>query len=181
MGNEYEKFQIGHTGVDSSTLGRPTQSRSLHEKLSNWNAMYVGARMPATVSGSPGIGDYTRTVLSFESKDDLSDWSVIVPQWQHAERDENPYIVGSTVKRFRDDQFFRTLMEHAPFVTGMDALGDYSAAAPAFIDIPKFDVSDTDVALADNMTYGKNYPTEGWRTYGGKYDFQRAGFNWWGA
>ncbi len=174
MGNEYEKFQIGHTGVDSTTLGRPTQSRSLHEKLSSWNAPYVDARMPASQ-------DYTRTVLSFESKDILSDWSAIIPQWQYAERDQNPYHAGSSLKRFRDDQFFRTLMEHAPFVTGMDALGDYSAAAPAFIDIPKFDVSDTDVAQPDNMTYGKNYPTEGWRSYGGKYDFLRKGFPWWGA
>jgi hypothetical protein len=173
MANEYEKYQIPQTGVDSSTLGRPTQSRSLHEKVSNWNAPYVDARMPASQ-------DYTRTVLSFQSKDELSDWKSVVPVWQFAEENTNPYVVGSTVKRFRDDQFFRTLMEHPSFVTGMELLGDYSAATPAYIDLPKFDVMDTK-AVAGSMTYGENYPTEGWRSYGGKYDFQRVGFDWWGA
>jgi hypothetical protein len=169
MGNEYEKYQIPQTGVDSSTLGRPTQSRSLHEKVSNWNAPYVDARMPASQ-------DYTRTVLSFKSKDELADWSVVIPVWQFAEKDQNPYMVDSTVKRFRDDQFHRTLMEHPSFYTGMDALGDYSASTPSYIALPTFDVMDTKV-VNSGMVAGKNYPTEGWRSYGGKYDFQRAGFD----
>ncbi len=172
MGNEYEKYQIPQTGVDSSTLGPATLHRSLHEKMSDWNAKYTDPRMPASQ-------DYTRTVLTYESKDELADWSIVVPEWQHAERNENPYVAGSTVKRFRDDQFFRTLMEHPSFVTGMELLGDYSSATPAYIDLPKFDVMDTNV-VNGSMTYGKNYPTEGWRSYGGKYDFVRPGFNYQG-
>lgn len=166
MGNQFEKFQIPHTGVDSTTLGRPTQSRSLHEKVSNWNSTYVDSRMSS---------DYTRTVLGFKSKDELADWSAIVPEWQYAERDENPYLIGSTIKRFRDDQFFRMDMEHPVFTTGLDSLGDYSAGTPASIDKPSFDVMDRNLVDPDGLTAYKNWPTEGWHSYGGKYDFVRPG------
>lgn len=169
MGNEYEKYQIPAVGVDSSTLGRPTQNRSLHEKVSNWNAPYVDNRMSSDM-------DYTRTVLSFKSKDELADWSAVVPEWQYAERDANPYLAGSSIKRFRDDQFFRMTMEHPVFMTGLDALGDYAPGTPASIDPPKFDVMDRSVVDPDGLTHYKNWPTEGWHTYGGKYDFVRPGF-----
>jgi len=153
---EYEKYQIPHTGVDSTTLGVPTQSRSLHEKMSNWNAPYVDARMPASQ-------DYTRTVLSYQFKDDISDWHAVVPEWQYAERDENPYVLNSSVKRVRDDQFFRMFMSND---RGTE------------IDPPKFDVMDTKVASAAGMTSGKNYPTEGWKSYGKKYDGNQPYVGW---
>lgn len=177
--NEWNFWQIPHVGVSEPDRAAYTRTdtfttirRALDMKISNFGALWVGNRMDQDV-------DYTRTQLTFITKDDLSDWSTITedPGLGHnsglrgTSIEQNPYIWGSTVKRFRDDQFFRMNMEHYPYRSGMEDFGDYSADEPASIDKPTFDVMDTDVAQADGMNAYKNYPTEGWRSFGGKYDF----------
>jgi hypothetical protein len=76
----------------------------------------------------------------------------------------------------RDDQFFRMKMEHPQTSPTLLADDNFSSLYPAgtstYIDDPTFDVMDTDVAQAEGMNAYKNYPTEGWRSFGGKYDFQ---------
>jgi hypothetical protein len=67
----------------------------------------------------------------------------------------NPFIIGSTVKKVNDDQAWRLNM---------------SNNNGTFVDVPGADVMDTK-AILGTMTIGKNYPSEGWRSFGGKYDF----------
>ena len=175
--NEWNFWQIPHVGVSEPDRDAYTRTdvfttirRAADMKISNFGSLWVGPRMS---------DDYTRTELTFITKDDLADWKVQTedPGLGHNSGlrgttiEQNPYIWGSTVKRFRDDQFFRMNMEHYPYRTGLEDFGDYSAAEPASIDKPTFDVMDTDVAQAEGMNQYKNYPTEGWRSFGGKYDF----------
>jgi len=153
----FDFFQIPHTGVDepdrvaARTDVNTTIRRALDMKISNFGAMNVGARMSS---------DYTRTVLYFANKDNSSDVNLIRPEWQYAERNENPLVWGQTLKYVRDDQFSRLIM---------------STIAGAQVDPPKFDVMDAKertaagIIAAANATL-KNWPSEGWRSYGGKYD-----------
>jgi hypothetical protein len=101
-------------------------------------------------SGGRMSTDYTRTLLDFEDKTDLENK---VPAWLDAESNENPYVAGSTVKRVLDDQAFKMTVDD--------------------ITTPGMDVSDTQ-AVSGAMTKGINYPTEGWRSFGGKYDFSES-------
>lgn len=164
--NEWTFYQIPHTGVPQPDLegdyARTDTSipirREMNMAISNFGAKFIGSRMPSTQ-------DYTRTQLVYKSKDELADWSVITEDGGAGGRtglrsvtvENNPYVWGSTVKKVRDDQFFRMTMDH-------DSTGNG-------IEKPAFDVMDTDVASADGMNAYKNYPTEGWRSFGGKYDF----------
>lgn len=163
--SEYNFYQIDHTGVsepDRDTDARTDQAvpirRALDSKISMFGSNFVGARMGT---------DYTRTDLSFKSKDELLDHNVLTEDTGMGSNvagrgvsvDHNPYLVGSTVKRVRDEQSFRMGMS--------DNRG-------TSVGEPKFDVSDTDVVDASGMVAGKNWPTEGWRSYGGKYDFHEA-------
>lgn len=181
--NEWNGWQIPHTGVTSiSGIDWPARSdtaipirRELDEKMSNFGALNIGNRMAQSV-------DYTRTVLTYISKDDLSNWKVITADdgpgrlvgMRGTTVDHNPYLWGSTVKKFRDDQFFRMDMEHP--VTSSGLLNDsslaslYPAGTPADIAKPTFDVMDTN-EVSSGMDQYKNYPTEGYRSFGGKYDF----------
>jgi len=143
-GNEYDFFQIPKSGVDDTTLGVGVQTRSADMKISDFNASYVGLRKG---------NDYTRTTQGFVEKEASSHWASIIPEWQYAERDENPYLEGSTVKKVRDDQFIRLGM---------------AKDSGAFFSVPKSDTSDTKQAEADVKVY---MPIEGWRSFGGKHDF----------
>ena len=155
----FDNFQIPQTGVPEPDLDVQTRTdvkipirRSVDMKVSNFGALAVGAVIDS---------DYTRINLGFKAKDDSSDWSVIKPEWQFAERNENPLVAGSSIKYTRDDQFIRMSM---------------STIAGAEIAKPSFDVMDTDLITAEGMVAFsnatiKNWPTEGFRTFGGKYDF----------
>jgi len=124
-------------------------------KMSNFGADVVGPRMDS---------DYTRTSLGFADKDNLSDQNVITEDTGIGQNvdgrsiniEHNPYLIGSSLKRTRDDQLFRMEMT--------DNRG-------TSIDMPKFDVMDRKVLDATGMVAGKNWPSEGWRSFGGKYDF----------
>jgi hypothetical protein len=174
--NEWNGWQIPHTGVAANAETEFVRTdvmtpfrRKSDMRISNFGALFLGNRMD---------DDYTRTVLTYISKDVLSDWKVQTedPGLGHNSGlrgttiDQNPYLWGSTVKRFRDDQFFRMDMEHYPYRTGMEDFGDYAPGEPTSIDKPMFDVMDTNL-VHSGMDEKKNYPTEGWRSFGGKYDF----------
>lgn len=150
MGNDYDFFQIDHTGVDSSTQGNPVQTRDLDMKISMFGAMNTGLR---------DSNDYTKTSRGFKFKDNLSDWSSITPPpfVMDGEYDENPYVLDSTTKRIRNDQFIRM---------GMTNNGTANA-----VDYPGHDVSDRKMAAPSTTVY---LPREGWRSFGGKYDFSIA-------
>ena len=175
-----EKFyfdfnQIPQTGVQepdltASGIARSDSNiairRTVGMKIANFGALEVGARLST---------DYTRTnTMAFSSKDDLSDVNVLTEDTGIGSNvrlfgitvNHNPYLSGSTVKLTRDDQFVRMTMS-------MDS-GTSSAAGQ--IDLPKFDVMDTKDSTAAGIiattNYDmKNWPAEGWRTFGGKYDF----------
>jgi hypothetical protein len=168
--SEYDFYQIDATGVSeveltASGVARTDTSTSIRRtfdsKIANFGALNVGDRMGA---------DYTRTVLDFESKDNLLDHNVITEDTGMGQNiggrainvDHNPYIVGSTINRVRDDQFFRLGLS-ATTVSGSGTTG-------ATMELPGFDVMDTNVTIS-GMVAGKNWPTEGWRSLGGKYDF----------
>lgn len=166
--SEWSFFQIPHVGVpepDRDSWARDDTSttirRPLDMKMSYFRSNFVGPRM---AQGQ----DYTRTELFFKDKDNLSDISVLTEDSGMGYRlglrgvtiEENPYVWGSTVKRVRDDQFFRMTMDNN--TTGNE------------VEQPSFDVMDTDAVTAEGMvalSLYKNYPTEGWRSFGGKYDF----------
>lgn len=151
--SQFDFYQIPAVGVDEPELDTARSvtnipiRRAVSEKVSNFGSLAVGNRMSS---------DYTRTDLTLKTKDELADWKRITDFDQDAERNEKPYVLGSTVKRVRDDQFFRMTMSNN---RGLQ------------LDQPKKDVSDTDVVSASGMVAGKNWPTEGWRSFGGKFDF----------
>lgn len=161
--NEWGFYQIPHSGlmdIETEHVRTGTSNifrRTTAEKLSNFGALWVGDRMAVGT-------DYTRTVLDFQTKDELGDWHAQTEDTgvgsnvagRSVNVDHNPYVVGSTVKKVRDDQFFRMGMD--------DNAGNY-------IDQPNFDVMDQKESSAAGMEAYKNYPSEGWRSFGGKYDF----------
>ena len=148
-GNEYNYFQLSPIDVANMTnAGAGQQTRSVHMRMSNFGALAFG-----TANSS----DYTIKTKEFSSKLENQRSREFEDS---ALANENPLVAGSTVKYSRDDQFFRSGMS-----TG--------AGAGGFISVPRKDVMDTNV-VTGSMTSGKNYPTEGWRSFGGKYDFAVA-------
>lgn len=156
----FDNFQIAATGVEEQDLEDQTRTdantpirRLADMKISSFGALTIGARIS---------DDYTRVNFGFMAKDDSSDWSTIKPEWQFAEMNENPLVAGSTVKYTRDDQFIRMGM---------------SKDSGSQINQPTFDVMDTNLITAEGMiaftnASVKNWPSEGFRTFGGKYDFE---------
>lgn len=165
--SEYDFYQIDATGVSESDRDDYTRTdisttirRASDSKISLFGTNNVGARRAS---------DYTKTALDFQSKDELADYAVQTADTGMGQNVSgrgitiihNPYVLGSTVKKVRDDQFFRMTMSN-----------DRGAS----IDAPKFDVMDTNLVDASDMVAGKNWPTEGWRSYGGKYDFSYVSY-----
>lgn len=167
--SEYDFYQIDHVGVDESdrTAARTDKGvvirRAKDTKISNFGAGNVGSRMAT---------DLTRTVLDFEAKDELSAVDVITEDsgfgsnvpGRSTNVDRNPYIAGSSVKRVRDEQAFRLGMADNRGVS---------------ISEPDFDVMADNTIRTSSMNAvavaamaGKNWPTEGYRSFGGKYDFE---------
>jgi len=164
----FDFFQIPHVGVVEPDLVAQTRTdvnttirRPANMKLSNFGAYSVGARLSE---------DYTRVNLGFKAKGESEDWSVMVQDTgvgsNVAGRGvtiiHNPLIAGSSIKYTRDDQFIRMTMSRNTDATNIDP--------------PKFDVMDENVSSAAGInatSYAsiKNWPTEGWRSLGGKYDF----------
>jgi len=150
--SEFSFYQIDAVGPDQPDTERGTTVttspilRGFDSKISNFGILNVGNRMAS---------DYTRTNLVFETKDTLSNWEYITGAEQDADIELNPYVLGSSIKHVRDDQFFRMGMSNQEGES---------------VELPKFDVGDTK-EVSGELTTGKNWPSEGWRSFGGKYDF----------
>lgn len=164
----FDFFQIPATGFEEPDLVSQTRTdtsttirRPFNMKMSNFGAMNVGSRMSA---------DYTRTTLGFKSKGESEDINVITADTGIGQNvrlfgvtvGHNPFVVGGSVKYVRDDQFIRMTMSK-----DTDSVN---------VDPPKFDVMDTKEStaegiIADGNAALKNWPSEGWRSLGGKYDF----------
>ncbi len=156
---QYAFFQIPHTGVDSSTLGNPVQTRDLDMRMSNFGALWV----------ADGVGrssaDYTKVNYGFEAKGEMEGAAQfgLHDVVQDAEKNENPLVWDSTVKYTRNDEMFKMGMD-------TDDTGDKSKSYG--VAFPQKDVMDTKLVDASGMATQRNYPTEGWRSFGGKYDFE---------
>ncbi len=168
----FDFFQIPHVGVGEPDLDSQTRTdvkvairRPVDMKMSNFGSKNVGARMST---------DYSRTVLSFKSKDELGDMNVLTENAGVGSNvgvrgttvNHNPLLSGSTVKYTRDDQFIRMTMSKDT--------GDNTTAT--YVGFPSFDVMDTNTTsaagiVADANAAVKNWPSEGFRSFGGKYDF----------
>lgn len=153
--SEYDFFQvsIGTTGPDADEVSYVRSSSGIvNKKPFSQKMSYFGSLSTDAALAT----DYTRTSLGFASKDNLSDWHAIGKFEQDYDTIDNPFIWGSSIKYVRDDQFIRMGMTKD---NGAD------------IAMPKFDVMDTKEVQASGMVAGKNWPSEGWRSFGGKYDF----------
>lgn len=171
----FDFHQIPHVGVHEPETdvvradgpsGKTVIRRPFAMKMSNFGALDVSNRLS---------WDYTRTnTMSFKAKGESEDINVITEDTGMGQNvrlfgvtvNHNPYLVGSTVKLTRDDQFLRMTMSKD---TG-------TSTAATQVDLPKFDVMDTNERTAEGMaltanTAIKNWPSEGWRSFGGKYDF----------
>jgi len=146
MSNEYDFFQIspGSVASDWVTGSNQQQLRRFGTRMSNFGALNFGARMSV---------DYTRT--TFDNAHEENPQKAVGAGFgtDRAEFEYNPYVWGSSVKRTLDDKMTKM---------GMGS-----------IDQPRADVSDRQEVNASGMVSGKNYPSEGWRSFGGKYDFHK--------
>ncbi len=132
--------------------------------ISNFGALNTGARLSS---------DYTRTnTMVFKAKGESEDWVKITEDTgigsnvaaRSMNVNHNPHIWGDSIKYIRDDQFIRMTMSNNN--------------EGAQVDPPKFDVMDSKERSAEGINAlgqpFKNWPTEGWRSLGGKYDFETA-------
>ena len=168
----FDLFQIPHTGVSEPDLVtartdvNTTIRRPIDMKISNFGALGVGSRLSS---------DYTRVnTMTFKFKGESEDWAKITEDTGIGQNvglfgvnvNHNPYVVGSSVKYVRDDQFIRMTMSRN---TG-------TSTTATEVDPPMFDVMDskerTAVGINESTNANiKNWPSEGWRSFGGKYDF----------
>lgn len=167
MGNEWEFYQIPHVGVPepdrdayTRTDVKTTIRRALDMKMSNFGALWVGKRR---------TNDYTKVDYGFEAKAILEGAAEFgIHTWtQDAEKNENPLVWGGTLKYTWNDEMFKMGMDTDDSV--LRAGGSKSKSYP--VSFPKYDVMDTKLVDAVGMTTKKNWPSEGWRSFGGKYDF----------
>jgi hypothetical protein len=166
----FDFYQIPQTGVVEPDLAAARAGvdvsirRAVDMKMSNFGALNTGARLSS---------DYTRTnTMAFKAKGESEDWVVITADTgigsnvasRSSSVNHNPLIWGSTIKYVRDDQFIRMTMSNN--------------SEGAQIDPPRFDVMDSKERSAEGINAlgqpFKNWPTEGWRSLGGKYDFETA-------
>jgi hypothetical protein len=160
MAYNWDFFQIPHVGVPEpdidgeyarTTLGTHIR-REFGMRMSNFGSQVTTIRVS---------DDYTRTQLGFKAKGELENPKVTYGLGLNNDptANHNPYVWGSTVKRVRDDEMVKMTM---------DSRNLHGA------DQPDMDVMDTKVVQADGMTAPKKYPTEGWSSFGGKYDGYEA-------
>jgi len=173
----FDFHQIPQVGVDEpelkgdyvradGTYGKTVIRRPVAMKISNFGSLEVSNRLG---------WDYTRTdTMAFKAKGELEDINVITADTGIGSNvrlfcvtvNHNPYLWGNSVKYTRDDQFIRMTMSKD---TG-------SSTAATQVDLPKFDIMDENERTAEGILATSNYtmknwPSEGWRSFGGKYDF----------
>lgn len=159
----FNNFQIPQTGLAEIGPTGDQQTRNADAKVSNFGALAYGVR---------NSGDYTKLTFGFKAKDELQNPEIpaFYPtgnagNWGGAIN--NPYVVGSTVKRIRTDEF------------NIMGLGSRNSEG---VERPTYDVMDTDLVWNTTMSgltasgIALNFPTEGWTSFGGRtggpYDYQ---------
>lgn len=150
-------FQIPHAGIEATNNGIGAQmSRGSNERISNFGALSYGVRSSV---------DYTKVTTGFKSKDELQNPAIpaFYPtgnagNWGGGGVVNNPYIVDSTTHKTRHDEF------------NVMTLGSRNSMG---VEQPAFDTMDT--SLVWNTVSGTtvsglaaNFPTEGWKTFGGR-------------
>ena len=156
MSNEHDFFQLdpGSIGQDWKGGKQARQMRSPGNVIANYEALKYG---------SARSDDYTRVVFDNAHEENPERVLGIGFGTDMGWYNYNPYVWNSTVKRYLDDQFHMMMMQHnAKLYVGADH------------SVFHMDVSDKDEVDASGMQQYKNYPSEGWRSFGGKYDFEEA-------
>lgn len=147
MSDEYDFFSIdpGALGDDWKGGSEGQAFRPFETRISNFGALNRGARSST---------DYTRT--TFDNAIEVNPEAVpgVGFGTDRGFYDYNPFVWGGSIQR-----------------TLMDRLHKMGLGG---IDIFHVDVSDKKEVNASGMSQYKNYPSEGWNSFGKKYDKQRA-------
>jgi len=175
-GDQYDNFAFdpGTVGEDWLAGSRPAYDiRPMAARLSRWNVDYNGPRVSV---------DYTRTSLGFAFKDTMENPEVVPGIGYGTDfgyYNYNPMISGVAIAHLRmlNDSMFVMGMYHG----GLNLSG-YNDDGTS-INQPRYDVMDrkeTDAVATASGTATKNYPSEGWYSFGKKYDKERvwAGNTW---
>ena len=166
-GNEYDNFSFdpATVGSDWKFGSQPAYDmRPIASRIARWNVDYAGER---------NSNDYTRTSLGYAFKGDTENPKKQVGVGFGTDMGEynyNPFIVGYAVahRRMLNDSMFIMGMYHGG--TTLSGYGDVGSS----IDQPRYDVMDQNEVNASGMSAYKNYPTEGYSSFGKKYDKERA-------
>ena len=147
MSNEHDFFQLdpGSIGQDWKGGKQARQMRSPGNVIANYEALK---------HGSARSDDYTRVVFDNAHEENPDRVLGVGFGTDMGWYNYNPYVWDSTVKRMLDDKMIKM---------GMGS-----------ITVEHHDVSDKNEVDASGMQQYKNYPSEGWRSFGGKYDFEEA-------
>jgi len=145
MGNEHDFFQLdpGSIGQDWKGGSQARQMRSPGNVMSNYEALKYGTARS---------DDYTRVVFDNDHEENPGRVLGVGFGTDMGWYNYNPYVWGSAVKKVLDDKMIKM---------GMGSIA-----------VEHDDVSDKDEVEASGMSQYKNYPSEGWRSFGGKYDFE---------
>ena len=145
MANEHDFFQLdpGSIGQDWKGGNQARQMRSPGNVMSNYEALK---------HGSARSDDYTRVVFDNAHEENPKRVLGIGFGTDMGWYNYNPYVWGSTVEKVLNDKMIRM---------GMGTIA-----------VEHDDVSDKDEVSAEGMQQHLNYPSEGYRSFGGKYDFE---------
>jgi len=154
-GNQYDNFQFnpGSIGSDWKFGSQAAYDmRPFAARIARWNIDYAGARS--------GI-DYTRTSLGFAFKGNIENPKKQVGVGFGTDRDAynyNPFVWGYAVahRRMNNDPMFKITEKRGT------------------VSQPAKDVMDEKEVKATGMSQYQNYPSEGWSSFGKKYDKERA-------
>lgn len=155
MADQFDNFSFdpGSIGSDWKFGTQPAfDMRPIASRIARWNIDYAGPR---------NSSDYTKTVFGFKFKGEIENPKKEVGigfGTDMAEYNYNPFVWGYAVshRRVLADPMFKI----------MEGRGT--------VDIPKKDVMDQKEVAASGMSAYKNYPTEGYSSFGKKYDKARA-------
>ena len=152
MANEFDFFQVDPGSIGSDWVGgnQAREMRPPNARISNYEALKYGAARS---------DDYTRVVFDNAHEENAQGAVGVGFGTDRGWYNYNPFVWNSSILRTLDDQFTRM---------GMDTSDGFA------ISVLHDDVSDKDEVEASGMSSGKNYPSEGWRSFGGKYDFEEA-------
>ena len=155
MSNQYDNFSFdpGTIGSDWKFGTQPAHGmRPISVRISKWNVNYTGPR---------DANDYTKTTFGFAFKGTIENPKKVVGIGFGTDRDNynyNPFVWGYAVscRRVLNDPMFKMTEKRGT------------------VALPNKDVMDQKEVSAASMTAYKNYPTEGYSSFGKKYDKARA-------